>query len=198
MNDIQREWREAGIVDESEFVRLVYNEPAGVLAVQFRREAATGAPVASLYMRKREALRYARLSEPSENLSYENPVSAPLVPVLIANVLEWDDQGNADWKGVIRFELEAGRTTMMITEDDLELPQPYVRGWVTSIHSAWEDGRGVICTIGFERPTTQVESDRYFEDSGLRQVLIVDHWLCKLDLGQKRNERLSQLAAGCF
>jgi len=198
MSNAPAEWQAAGIRQEAECLRLVYNRHSGLLIAQFRRETAIGASVASLYARTRDSSQYLRLTDESDCLSYEDPVSASQAPALVTNVLKWADEEGGEWHGITRINLAKGAPDVMITETDLKVSPPYLGAWVTTVHSAWDDGRGVVCTIAFERSATEAESTEFFGRTGARRITTVESWLCDLNIDQKKYERILQLMATHF
>ncbi len=114
-------WDVAGIEGEQEFERLLYNRCSGVIITQFRRRAASGVPVSMLYGRSRGGARYAPLFDPNEDLSYEEPASAASAPILICNVLKWDETGGGDWHGVARTDLDTRHVFPLLQERDLPI-----------------------------------------------------------------------------
>lgn len=189
-------WNLAGIAGEDTFERLLYNRSSAVVVAQFRRESPGGVPIASLYARRRHSAHYAALFERADNLSYEDPVSASLAPVLMANVIAWDEDGGGHWHGVARVDLERWWPLAMLRPGDLPVAPPYTAAEVTHLHCSRPDGVCLVCTIALSRPAT--EYDQAFAATGDRFVTIDDHWLCELNLELRTYEKLTALVTPFF
>jgi hypothetical protein len=148
-------WDTDGIEGEHRFVTLLYNEPADVLIAQFERKVAGGRyPVRSIYMKRREEPRYAKVFGTDDLSSAFYIVAASKKPVAffdvhVASVDRWraDTPGMGfDWSHIAQIDLRTGSVTTVV--DAAAFRERHEGAWVSDLASADEDGQAVLCRIG--------------------------------------------------
>jgi hypothetical protein len=143
-----------------------------MLIVVVHRELPAGPPVNRLYFRAAAGGSYQALPVQGDSESQEDAASCEAAPFLIYSEMRVrppDPSSSgfaADWIGLRRFDFVRGVSETVLHKQSLCPPSPYVSGWVSSIISAWPDGLGAVCKLGFERPVANGGSlvDYYIYD----------------------------------
>jgi hypothetical protein len=191
----EEELRVAGIQPGSTFERIAYNRSSDTVVAQFR-----SGRVGMLYYRNRRRRRYRKVAQLGERVSYRDVITADAAPMTFVNVLEFGTEAEGgDWLGVARMDMQTRKIALVFCEEDIKLSLPYSRGWVRNLLEAWADGRGVVCIISFIRRATSTEKKRWHSRRGTDEIISAgEHWICDLDLEQKRCKRLTLLRAMYF
>jgi hypothetical protein len=151
--------------------RLLYNGPSQSLVVVMQREFGnTGPPVRRLYYRRLPGSTYEPISLRHEHESHEYAHSCEAAPYLIFNEMRFEDRPpspeylkgivkkkwlpprgwGADWIGIRRVNLVTGEDKRLIEAETLNVPSPYVRGWVAEILNVASDGSLAVCKVGLD------------------------------------------------
>ena len=153
-----RGWDGDGIEGDDRFVTLLYSEPADVLIAQLERMVAAGQyPVRSVYMRRPNETRYAKVFGSDDISSALHIVAASKQPVAffdvhIATVDRWPTGQPGmgfDWSHIARIDLLNGSVTKVI--DAAASGEKHEGAWVSDLLSADEDGQSLVCRIGMGR-----------------------------------------------
>ena len=125
---------------------------------------------------------YQPINAPAPDIHYDNLVTSATQPVIyyaVNRVTKRERIGgfSGDWLSVDRFDLARQVAETVITQDGLQLPEPYSRGWVSELFGVSADDTLIFCSCGFER-----------SDPGSGH-----YWVCSVELCSQRVTLLSQL-----
>jgi len=160
--------------------KLLYNNPAETLILELRRLGATFPLPTRLFVRHKDAEPYEQIGNPTEDVSYESPVTCENHPIVLFNSLKWDKAGRrGDWDGVYSFNLDTKELALCISPEKLRLSEPHGRLWIVELVSLSEDARRIYVNIGIEKVVS---------GGG-----VVHYYLARVDLADQEVKLLSRL-----
>ncbi len=172
--------RSPGIPSGYTTSRLLFNSVAQVLILELRGTGGMHLLPTRLFCRHRDAEAYEPIGKPSDDLSYESPVTCNSEPIILFNSLKWDiSRRSGDWGGVYRFRLDTKDLAICVSKEQLRFSQPHGRMWIVELISLSEDASTLYVNIGIEK-----------EVSG---GAIVNYYLAKINLPNQELELLSPL-----
>jgi hypothetical protein len=131
-----------------------------------------------LFARHKEADAYEQIGNPTEDVSYESPVTCESHPVVVFNSLKRGNVG-ADWDGVYSYDLDGKELKLCISPQTLRLSEAHGRLWIPELISLSEDAQTLCVNIGAEK----IVSGRG----------IFHYYLAKVDLRDQQVSLLSRL-----
>ncbi|HSZ63348.1 MAG TPA: Clp protease N-terminal domain-containing protein [Terriglobales bacterium] len=157
---------------------LLYNPASESIIVEMARADTGHLPMSRLFTRHKSAAGYELLGNPSDEVSYECPVTCEKRPIVIFNSVRWAGGGGSP-DGVYTFNLDTKELTICIAKDALKIAAPHLRSWILTLVSLSDDGQKLYLKVGIEKPVS---------GSG-----VVDYYLASLSVSDKKLELLSQL-----
>ena len=157
--------------------RLLYNSAAETLILELRASSRFLLPT-RLFVRHKDAEAYEQIGSPSEDVSYESPVTCERLPLVAFNSLRRGKVG-ANWDGVYSYNLNSKELELCISPQNLRFSEPHGRLWIPELLSLSEDARTLYVNIGVETVVS---------DGG-----IFHYYLGRVDLLDKEVVLLSRL-----
>lgn len=157
---------------------LLYNAASESIVIEMARRDTGHLPMSRLFTRRKDAAVYEPIGNPTDDVSYECPVTCEKQPIVIFNSMKWAGGGGIP-DGVYLFNLKTKELTVCIAKDALTIAEPHLRSWILTLVSLSDDGQTLYMKVGIERPV-----------SGRG---VVDYYLANLALFDKKLELLSQL-----
>lgn len=157
---------------------LLYNSASESIVIEMLRTDTGHLPMSRLFARHKDADVYEHIGNPSNDVSYESPVTCEKQPIVIFSSTKWDG-GGGNHDGVYIFNLLTKELTICVAKDTLNIPEPYRRSWVLTLVSLSDDAQTLYLKVGIERPGS---------GSGA-----VEYYLASLALLDKKLKLLSQL-----
>jgi hypothetical protein len=183
-----REWEEIAIPGGFGPHRLLYNPPSEMVIAELRSIGEEFLPN-QLYIRKKDSPKYEPVQGSDPMISSESAVSPLDRPLLfyLSNKLTKRDRGfSGDWEGLYSFDLQK-RTHLKIADNaSLQLPSPYVKGWVTNLVNVSADASELYLALGMMSPDTS---------PGFHAV---DYQLARMDLPTGKLHLISHLKGSFF
>jgi hypothetical protein len=137
-------------------------------------------PPTRLFMRHRDAAAYEQIGDPTEDVSYESPVTCTRHPLVLFNSTKWDEvRKGGDWDGVYSFNLNTKELVLCISPEKLRFSEPHGRLSISELLSLSEDAGTVYVNIGIEKVVS---------GGG-----VVHYYLAKVDLADQEVKLLSRL-----
>ena len=168
-----------GIPVDYAWPRLLYNPASKTLILELHG-AGKGFLPTRLFMRHKDSEGYEQIGNPTEDVSYESPVTCDQQPIIVFNSLKWDKEHHGgDWAGVCRFNLNTKELTVCACKETLAVSESHTRAWVSALVFLSDDGQKLYVNLGIERPSG---------NSG-----IVNYYLASLHLTTKRVELIAPL-----
>jgi hypothetical protein len=162
--------------------RLLYNWAAETLILELR--ASSRFLLATrLFVRRKDTEAYEQIGSPTEDVSYESPVTCGSHPVVVFNSLKRSKVG-ADWDGIYLYHLNNRELKLCVSPQTLRLLEAHGRLWVAELVSLSEDAQTVCVNIGVEKTV-----------SG---GVIMHYYLAKVDLRDQEVSLLSRLLDTAF
>jgi len=158
--------------------RLLYNPASESVVIEMARTDTGHLPMSRLFTRRKDAIVYEPIGNPSDDVSYECPVTCEKQPIVIFNSVKWAGGGGSP-DGVYSFNLKTKELTSCIAKDALVIAEPHLRSWILALVSLSDDARTLYLKVGIEKPVS---------GGGL-----VEYYLASLTLLDKQLELLSQL-----
>jgi hypothetical protein len=156
---------------------LVYNPPSESIVVEMARTDTGHLPMSRLFTRHINGEGYEHIGNPSDDVSYESPITCDKQPIVIFNSIRWEGGGgNSD--GVYVFNLITKELTLCVAKDTLNIPEPHLRSWILTLVSLSDDGQTLYLKIGMQ-PASRAGG--------------VDYYLASLSLADKKLQLLSRL-----
>jgi hypothetical protein len=143
--------------------KLLFNSAAQMLVIELRRNGAMHLLPTRLFFRHKDTEVYEQIGTPSEEISYESPVTCSSLPIVIFNSLKWDkSRRGGNWDGIYRFHLDTRELEVCVSRKDLKLAQPHGRMWVVELISLSEDASTLVVNIGVEKEVSGGGVVNYF------------------------------------
>lgn len=143
--------------------KLLFNYAAQILIVELRRTGAVHLLPTRLFFRHKSAEAYEQIGTPSEEISYESPVTCSSLPIVIFNSLRWDKSSHGgDWDGVYCFNLDTKELEMCVSKKGLKFSEPHGRIWVAELVSLSEDASTLFANVGMEKEVSGGGVVNYF------------------------------------
>jgi hypothetical protein len=163
--------------------RLLYNTSAETLILELRR--ALPLLPTRLFVRHKDAEAYEQVGSPTDDVSFESPVTCGSHPLVIFNSKKWGKtRKGGDWDGVYSFNLATKELILCISPEKLRFSEPHGRLSIVELVSISGDARTVYVNVGIERIV-----------SGGR---LVHYYLASVDLTDQEVKVLSRLMDSCF
>jgi hypothetical protein len=166
------EWEEIAIPDGFGPFRLLYNPPSDTVIAELRSIGDQFFPN-QLYIRKKDSPKYEPITRSDRMVSSESVVTSlerPFLFYLSYGMTKSDAGLRGDWEGLYSFDLQERRHLKILDRNSLQLPSPYVEGWITGLVAVSAAARELYLTVGMLPPKTSTE---------LRKV---NHQLVRIDL----------------
>jgi len=129
--------------------RLLYNIAAETLILELRRSLVLPA---RLFVRHKDAEAYEQVGSPTDDISYESPVTGGSHTLVVFNSFKWEkERTGGDWDGVYSFNLATKELVLCISPEKLRFSEPHGRLSISELVSLSEDARTVYVKIGIER-----------------------------------------------
>lgn len=151
------DWTELGVPEGYAWPQLLYHSPTETVIVEVRpkEHEALGK---RLLRRHRSDPKYQVVGNPAPSISYEDPVASDRHPLLFFNVMrmqrfEEEVSVSGDWDGVYRYDLSnpSKDPVRCLGEGDLQFPEPYDSGWVSTLLSCFDDGIRLHAVVGMSQ-----------------------------------------------
>ncbi|MBI3440972.1 MAG: hypothetical protein HY052_04095 [Proteobacteria bacterium] len=182
-------WANIGITGESQFIQLLFEPHSKSLVAQFYRSIGDHHGVKSFYLRAMGDVRYQRLTEMGDSLSYEDAVLSPNGPFVFVNILqarkERDKHFGYDWCAIRKIRLPEKEVVGEIRDGQLPGAANGQRAWISALQGVSEDGKTVYCVIG--TPGTPTENSTK-----------IRYYLAALDFDGKSFKPLTELTHGAL
>ncbi len=142
-----RSFEEMGIPSEYAFKQLLFSPIANALVLQTCSAKENWRPE-RLYFRQSEWDKYRLVGNPGDLVSQECPFVHPSKPLLAYNSVqhsfsldaEGQEQHSGDWHALQIVNLETGSAVQSTTQDTLQLPPAFTRGWICNIVAFGDSG----------------------------------------------------------
>ena len=144
--------------------KLLFNSVAQTLILELRRRATSIHLLPSrLFFRHKNAETYEQIGNPSEEISYESPVTCSSLPIVIFNSLRWDKgPRGGKWDGIYSFNLNTKELAISVSGEKLRFSEPHRRMWISELISISEDARTLYVNVGIEKEVTGGAAVDYF------------------------------------
>lgn len=163
---------------------LLYNPASKTLILELHGARKEFLPT-RLFMRHKDSEGYEQIGNPTEDVSYESPVTCDKQPIVVFNSLKWDkERHGGNWAGVCCFNLNTKQLTVCVCKETLAVPGPHLRAWVSALVFLSDDGQKLYVNVGIEKPS--------------RSSGIVNYYLASLDLRDNKLELVSPLKDAFF
>jgi Clp amino terminal domain, pathogenicity island component len=158
--------------------KLLYNPASETVIVELRSRPHLLR--SRLFMRAKDADAYEQIGNPTEDLSYESPVTCDKQPVVVFNCLRWDKaKTGGDWAGVYSFNLNTKELALCISPETLKLSEPHERMWIRELVFLSEDAQKLYVNVGIEKAVSGGS--------------VVDYYLATVDLTDQQLELVCPL-----
>ena len=157
---------------------LLYNPASESVIIEMARQDTGHLPMCRLFMRHKDAAGYEPLGNPSDDVSYECPVTCEKQPIVIFNSMRWAGGGGSP-DGVYMFNLKTKELTVCISKEASTTAEPHLRSWISTLVSLSDDGQTLYLKVGIEKPVS---------GGG-----VVEYYLASLSVLDKKLELLSRL-----
>ncbi len=157
---------------------LLYNPASESVIIEMARVDTGHLPMSRLFARHKDAAGYEPLGNPSDDVSYECPVTCEKQPIVIFNSVRWAGGGGSP-DGVYTFNLKTKELTVCIAKDALTIAEPHLRSWILTLVSLSDDGQTLYLKVGIEKPVSGAG--------------VVEYYLASLGLPEKKPQLLSRL-----
>ena len=156
--------RSAGIPPGYTSHKLLFNSAAQMLILELRRRTSSIHFLPSrLFFRDKDAEAYEQIGNPSEEISYESPVTCSTLPIVIFNSLKWDKgRHGGNWDGIYSFNLNTKELAICVSKGKLGFSEPHGRMWISELISMSEDARKLYVNVGIEKEVTGGTVVNYF------------------------------------
>jgi hypothetical protein len=115
--------------------KLLYNSAAEMLILELRASSRFLLPT-RLFIRHMDVEAYEQIGDPSEDVSYESPVTCDGHPLLVFNSMKLDKaRTGGNWDGAYSFNLKSKELARCISLEGLRLSEPHGRLWITELVS---------------------------------------------------------------
>ena len=180
------QWGNIGISEENRFLEL-YMEPEGdQFLAHFYKGLGDGYGVKSLYARHFRDETYRKITPETENLTFEDVVFSTEHSKIFVNVFKVRKRGGRytgyDWHSIDMIDTDTGEAEEVFTNKDVELKPPYHKASIIQLRSVKEDGKGLICTVAFEKKPEDGEP-------------VIDYYLSKIMLRSGKLKRITKLSS---
>jgi Clp amino terminal domain, pathogenicity island component len=165
-----------GIPAGSRWKILLYNPPSESIIVEMACADTGHLPMSRLLTRHIHGESYERIGNPSDDVSYESPVTCEKLRIVAFNSIKWEG-GGGNHDGVYLFNLLTKELALCVAKDTLNIPEPYRRSWILSLVSLSDDGQILYLKVGMQPDTGGV----------------VDYYLASLGFANKKLQLLSRL-----
>jgi hypothetical protein len=156
---------------------LLYNPASESLVVEMARTDTGRLPMSRLFARHKDAEIYEQIGQPSDDISYEAPVTCEKHPIIVFNSIKCEGSGG-NHDGVYIFNLITRDLTLCFAKDTLNITEPHLRSWVLTLVSLSDDGQTLHLKVGMQP----------ISGGG-----IVDYYLASFGLADKKLQLLSRL-----
>ncbi|MGA2359283.1 MAG: Clp protease N-terminal domain-containing protein [Terriglobales bacterium] len=157
---------------------LIYNAASESIIIELARTDTGHLPMSRLFTRHKDTAVYEPVGNPSDDASFESPVTCGKRPIVMFNSMKWaGGRGNPD--GVYAFNLNTKELTVCVAKDSLTIPEPHLRSWILTLVSLSDDAQTLYLKVGIEKPVS---------GGG-----VAEYYLASLALLDKKLELLSQL-----
>ena len=129
---------------------LLYNPASESLIIEMAETNTGHLPMSRLFVRHKDGSHYEPVGTPSDDVSYESPVTCERQPVLIFNSVKWAGGGGSP-DGVYSFNLRTKELTVCIAKDALDVPVPHLRSWISTLVSLSDGGQILYLKVGIEK-----------------------------------------------
>ncbi len=157
---------------------LLYNPASESVIIEMARADTGHLPMSRLFARHKDAAGYEPLGNPSDDVSYECPVTCEKQPIVIFNSVRWAGGGGSP-DGVYTFNLKTKELTVCIAKDALTIAEPHLRSWILTLVSLSDDGQTLYLKVGIEKPVSGAG--------------VVEYYLASLGLPEKKPQLFSRL-----
>lgn len=179
------EWRSIGIPSESRFVELYYEPASAQFLAHFYRGLGKGYGVKSLYARHFTDETYRKITPEDESLTYEEVVLCRDLSKIYVNVFTVRKRGKKflgyEWHSVQEIDTDTGEVSVLLSADDLQVEEPYVKGWISRLRRVKGNGSEIICTIAFKRKRE-------------KQGTAIEYYICKIFPQSGEYQRITKMA----
>jgi hypothetical protein len=183
------EWEEIAIPEGFGPYRLLFNPPSDTLIAELRSIGEQFFPN-QIYTRKKDSPKYEPIQTFEQLLSSESAVTSlgrPLLFYLSNRLAAKRDGGfSGDWQGLYSFDLQKRTHLKIADKGSLQLPSPYVEGWISGLVDVSADASELYLTVGMMPPDT------------LTGFQLVNHQLARMDLPTGKIDLVSQLKGTFF
>ena len=178
--------RAIGIEPDFRPLTTVYNPASGIIVASVERYSSEVFE-RRLFFRHTSERVYRPIDTPAPDIHYDNLVTSATQPVIyyaVNRFIKREGIGgfSGDWLSIDRFDLARQVAESVITQDGLQLPEPYSRAWVSEVFGVSPDDSSIFCSCGLER-----------RDTGKSH-----YGVCSIELCSQRVALLSQLEAIWF
>jgi len=133
-----------------------------------------------IFIRRKDAEAHEQIGNPTEELSYESPVTCDKQPVVVFNSVSWDKaQTGGNWAGVYSFNLNTKELAVCISPETLRFQEPHGRMWIVELVLLSDDARKLYVNVGMEEVVS---------GGG-----VVDYYLARVDLTDQQLELVCPL-----
>ena len=159
--------------------KLLYNSAAEMLILELRASSRFLLPT-RLFIRHIDVEAYEQIGDPSEDVSYETPVTGDGHPLLVFNSMKLDKaRTGGNWGGAYSFNLKSKELARCISLEGLRRSEPHGRLWITELVSLSEDARTVYVNIGVAKIVS---------GGG-----VIEHYFARVELADQEVKLLSRL-----
>ena len=156
---------------------LLYNPASERIIVEMARTDTGHLPMSRLFTRHKDGEAYELVGDPADDMSYESPVTCERHPIIVFSSTKWEG-GGGNHDDVYMFNLLTKELKVCVPKDTLNIPEPHLRSWVSTLVSLSDDARTLYLKVGIQ--TVSVGG-------------IVDYHLASLDLVNQKLQLLSRL-----
>jgi len=116
-----------------------------------------------LFFRHKDAEAYEQIGSPSEEVSYESPVTCSSLPIVIFNSIKWNrSRHGGEWEGVYSFNLNTKELAICVSREKLRFSDPHGRMWISELISISEDAGTLYVNVAIEKEVTGGTIVNYF------------------------------------
>jgi hypothetical protein len=166
-----------GIPAGHRWKNLLYNPASESIIVEMARTDTGHLPMSRLFTRHKDAAVYEQVGDPAADVSYQSPVTCERHPIIVFSSTKWEG-GGGNHDDVYMFNLLTKELKVCVPKDTLNIPEPHLRSWVSTLVSLSDDARTLYLKVGIQ--TVSVGG-------------IVDYHLASLDLVNQKLQLLSRL-----
>ena len=182
------EWEEIAIPEGFGPHRLLYSPTSETVIAELRSTGEQFLPN-QIFVRDKDAAKYQRVTDSDLMTSSESAVTAlgsPLLFYLSNKLTKRDARFYGDFEGVYSHDLRKRMSTKFADKHSLQLPPPYVKGWVTGLLDVSAEGTELHLTVGMMGPEPS---------SGFR---LVSYQLARMEVKTGRIELVCKLRGSFF